>query len=212
MFFYLIRHGETEYNNGGRVQGHRDIPLSALGLRQAEALAERLSRERCDALYSSDLLRASQTADAVARRCGIEKRPNSLLRERCFGVLEGLRREQIHEQYPEVVGKLLADPDGAPPEGESKSDVHRRCREFVDSARAKHGVDDKILVVAHGGSVMAILAILCDWPGLAGMVRLGNTSLSIVEVGEKTTIQVINDTCHLNSIGVTTADADTSTH
>ncbi len=210
MLFYLIRHGETDYNSGGRVQGHTDIPLSPLGLRQADALAERLAGEKFDALYSSDLLRASQTADAICSRCGIDNQPDSLLRERCFGVLEGLTREQIHEAYPKVVGMLRADPDCAPPEGESKSDVYRRCREFVDGVRAEHGPDEKIAVVGHGGSITAILSILCDLPPLGGMVRFGNTSLSIVEVTDRPAIEVLNDTCHLNTIGVTSTDEDNS--
>lgn len=210
MYFYLIRHGETEYNNNGRVQGHTDVPLSELGLRQAEALAERLAGEQFDALYCSDLLRASQTADAICSRCGTEKTLEPLLRERCFGVLEGLTREQIHAKYPEVVASLRADPDSAPPEGESRSDICRRCREFVESVTARHGGDERVAIVGHGGSITAILSILCGIPELIGMVRLGNTSLSIIELTDKPAIETINDTCHLSRVGATSADEDNS--
>ena len=91
----LIRHGETAWNAELRIQGHRDLPLNGSGLAQAEALAGRLAGQRFDALYSSDLLRARQTAQPLADVLGLPVRLEPELRERHFGCCEGKTREEI---------------------------------------------------------------------------------------------------------------------
>src|SRR5215217_8566820 len=94
----LLRHGETEWNALGLLQGHRDSPLSAEGLRQADALAARLATVSFSALYSSDLGRALQTAGRIAARTGHQVHADARLRERGLGVLEGLTREEANQR------------------------------------------------------------------------------------------------------------------
>src|SRR5918912_404825 len=91
----LIRHGETTWNRQGRIQGHRDSPLTERGLAQARAAAARLARERIDALYSSDLVRAQETAHHVAAATALRVRLDEALRERAFGMLEGKTWDEI---------------------------------------------------------------------------------------------------------------------
>jgi len=100
----LIRHGETEWNREGRMQGHIDIPLSQEGVTQALRLAERFAGEAFDALVSSDLRRAFQTAERIAAGSGRPVLVDARLRERNLGVLQGLTREESARAYPEVTG------------------------------------------------------------------------------------------------------------
>src|SRR5690349_5142837 len=97
----VVRHGETTWNREGRIQGHRDSPLTGRGLAQARATAARLAGERAGALYSSDLGRAQQTAREVAAATALPVRLDDGLRERAFGILEGLTWEEIDRDHPE---------------------------------------------------------------------------------------------------------------
>src|SRR5262245_53202123 len=95
--FYIIRHGETDWNLSGRWQGHADVPLNALGRAQAQRLAERLRREdtRLDSIYSSDLLRAWETALIIGDALGVAPRPLPALREIDVGAWSGLTRAEV---------------------------------------------------------------------------------------------------------------------
>jgi len=99
----LIRHGETDWNRELRFQGQLDVPLNATGLEQARRVAERLAGEPLDALFSSDLQRALQTARALAQRAGHdEPLLEAGLREQHFGMVEGLRVPEIQQRYPQA--------------------------------------------------------------------------------------------------------------
>src|SRR5688500_1894842 len=116
----LLRHGETEWNSLGRLQGHQDSALNPEGLRQAEALAERLAPLSFQALYSSDLGRAVETARRIAARTGHALRQDTRLRERGVGILEGLTRQEAHQRHPAVFAEYKASrPDFVVPGGES---------------------------------------------------------------------------------------------
>jgi probable phosphoglycerate mutase len=147
----LIRHGETLWNRATRIQGHTDIPLSPLGLSQAQRLAEALADETFTAIYSSDLSRARQTADAIARSQRLTVSLDAGLRERAFGRFEGLSWDEIHQGYPEDAARWRRrEPDFAVGGGESLNDFSARC---VAAARcicdAHRG--ESIALVAHGG-------------------------------------------------------------
>jgi 2,3-bisphosphoglycerate-dependent phosphoglycerate mutase len=147
----LVRHGETLWNRATRIQGHTDIPLSPLGLAQAERLAQALAEESLAAVYSSDLSRAWQTAHAIARAQGLEVRPDEALRERAFGRFEGLSWDEIHQGYPEEATRWRRrDPDFAVGGGESLLAFSARCvqaaRRICDAHRG-----ESIALVAHGG-------------------------------------------------------------
>ncbi|MDG0835938.1 histidine phosphatase family protein [Pelomonas saccharophila] len=147
----LIRHGETAWNRATRIQGHTDIPLSPLGLAQAERLAQALADEPLAALYASDLSRARQTAEALARRRGLDIQFDTDLRERAFGCFEGLDWQQISEQYPEDAERWRRrEPDFAVGGGESLSGFSARCLAAVRRAAAAHPGQD-VAIVAHGG-------------------------------------------------------------
>jgi probable phosphoglycerate mutase len=147
----LIRHGQTQLNRGPFFQGQIDVPLNDLGLAQAERLAERLRRERVDALLCSDLLRTRQTAAPSSRRLALPATARAALREQHFGLFEGLSFDEVDERYPAAWRAWQRhEPDYAVPGGESVSHFHRRVTDALrDIARAHAG--RRIAVVTHGG-------------------------------------------------------------
>ena len=146
----LVRHGETEWNRERRMQGHSDTPLSDTGLAQAEALGRRLADSRFAALYSSDLSRAWHTAVVIAGRTGREVIADPRLRERRFGIFEGLTHEEMSTRYPEEFARFRSrDPDYAMPGGESARAFRARCLECLcEIAQRHHG--GEAVVVTHG--------------------------------------------------------------
>ena len=133
----LARHGETEWNRDGRYQGHADPPLNDLGRTQAGALAESLGDEALDALYSSDLRRAHETAEIVGSRLGLPVERDAGLREIAVGSWQGLTRAEI---------------DGREWDGESYERHRRRVLEALRQIAGRHP-EGRVLVVAHGGTV-----------------------------------------------------------
>jgi probable phosphoglycerate mutase len=151
----LIRHGETAWNAEKRLQGHLDIGLNDAGLRQAQALGLALRDEPLDAIYSSDLQRALQTAQAIAAPRGMDVGIDAGLRERCFGAFEGLLYADLAKRHPEAFRAWKArELDARYPEG-----VHRAetLREFSQRSLAAigriagAGGQRKIALVTHGG-------------------------------------------------------------
>ena len=113
----LVRHGETEWNLGQRIQGHRDMPLNATGLNQAQALAVGLTEQRFSAIYCSDLQRARQTAEPLAKALGMTVNIEPELRERNFGCCEGQTFEEIMAGDAEVMVKLPLGHEALPRPG-----------------------------------------------------------------------------------------------
>lgn len=155
----LIRHGETAWNAIRKLQGHLDIPLNAEGTRQAKALASALQNEKLDAIISSDLQRAVQTAGEIARLQGLSTRTDASLRERYFGGFEGMLYSEIPLRFPHEYALWQArDPDimlpsGEAPEakpGESIRQFHTRILAAI-LYYAKQYQGKKIALVAHGG-------------------------------------------------------------
>lgn len=147
----LIRHGETAWNRATRIQGHTDIPLSPLGLAQAERLAQSLADEPLAAIYASDLSRARQTAEALARVQRLPVQLDAGLRERAFGRFEGLSWEEIAQAHPEDAARWRRrDPDFPVGGGESLVAFSARCLDAARRAAAAHP-GACIALVAHGG-------------------------------------------------------------
>ncbi len=151
----LIRHGETAWNARKRLQGHLDIPLNAEGEMQAAALGLALMDEPLDAIISSDLQRARQTAKAIAAPRGMEVRIDAGLRERCYGAFEGMLYAEIGQRYPEAYAAWQSrDIDARFPKGVHAAET---MREFFQRAVgtitriASEGTYRKIALVAHGG-------------------------------------------------------------
>jgi broad specificity phosphatase PhoE len=140
----LVRHGETDWNAEGRLQGHTDRPLNAFGRRQAAELAERLRGERLDAIYASDLVRAQETAEIVGARLGLPVATDPDLREKNWGSWEGLTGdERAAVEF----------------EGESTEEHRERVMRAVRRIAARHP-DGRVLVVTHGGSLRRVQAAL----------------------------------------------------
>ncbi|GIM11234.1 hypothetical protein Vretimale_14747 [Volvox reticuliferus] len=156
--FILVRHGQTDWNAEMRLQGHQDPGLSALGVQQAEELALALREEPFDALYSSDLRRALQTAKAIAaaRPGGIQIKTSARLREQRLGVLEGLTLREAAVQHPEALRLLRADHDDtAVPGGETTGEMRQRVVDEIDRIASTHP-GQTVLLVAHGGVLHAV--------------------------------------------------------
>lgn len=147
----LIRHGETAWNAEHRIQGHLDIPLSATGIRQAASLGERLAAEAITAIYSSELARAWLTAVPFAARLGLGINPDSRLRERSFGVFEGLTADEIAARHPEGFRLWrMRDPEWAMDEGESGQQLIDRVLAALDDIASRHR-GETVAIVTHGG-------------------------------------------------------------
>ncbi len=152
----LVRHGETEWNRESRIQGQTDSVLTAEGRAQAEAIGARLSGERIDAIVSSDLGRAMDTAAQIAIRCGRTVARDSRLGERCFGLGEGLTYDEAGARFPDAFSRLReSDPDFAIPGGESRRAFHERISRALDELAVEHA-GKRVVVVTHGGVLATI--------------------------------------------------------
>ena len=146
-----IRHGETAWNAESRLQGQLDIPLNALGRAQAATLAGALRDEGLVAVYASDLGRAWQTAQALAIPLGLPLVADAGLRERGFGLLEGLTYPEIDRLWPELARRWRRrEPCFAPAGGESLVDFSARCVDAMARLAAPHR-GQAIALVCHGG-------------------------------------------------------------
>jgi alpha-ribazole phosphatase len=199
----LVRHGETELNSAERYWGHSDVKLSALGLRQAEKLRDRLAVERIDAVYSSDLQRALVTAKTIASRHQLDVITCAELREINFGKLEGLNFEEISRLFPEFAAKwkVQRSTNIEFPGGESLDQLHRRVSNFVGRLK-KHKAEETTLIVAHAG---VLRSLICQLMGLELQhiyrIRLDLASLSILETYSTGAIlTLLNDISHLGSV------------
>ena len=179
---HFIRHGETEWNAGRRVQGHSDVPLSPRGEEQARELAERLADWPIEAIYSSDLSRALDTARPLADRLGLELRVDPILRERNFGAFEGLQDSEVAARLddPEAFWR---DADTRPDEGESRREVWHRVSTFLDRL-LENPPANEIVIVSHGGPIRLAAAYLAR-EDIESMTwrEVANVSVTTVEVG-----------------------------
>lgn len=195
----LIRHGVTEWNATGRYQGQTDIPLNAEGRRQAAAVAQRLAQIPVDAVYTSDLCRAAETARAIAAPHGLEARQDPRLREMNFGVWQGLSYQQIAEQAPEALAAWNADRVHlAPPGGESLAKLAARTLDSLAEIQAAYP-EGTVIVVSHGGTVRVILCGLLGHPlATYWQFEVYNTAVSEIELRDRGPVVVRwNDAHHL---------------
>jgi len=151
----LIRHGETAWNARKRLQGHLDIPLNEEGERQAAALGRALREEPLDAIFSSDLQRARQTAQAIAAPRGLEVQLDRGLRERCYGAFEGMLYGEISQRFPEAYAAWQArDIDARFPQGVHVAETLREFAQRVVSTITRIVSENayrRVAMVAHGG-------------------------------------------------------------
>jgi len=202
----IIRHGETEWNQAMRFQGHGDSPLTALGRRQARAIAQRLKPMAIDTLISSDLGRARETAAIITQTTGHAVQLDPRLRERHYGVLEGLNLNEILARHPEVYRQLITeDPDFEIPEGQTHRE-HYQENVGVLEEWSRQPPGTTAALVAHGGvldNVFRYVAHLdLDRPRC---VLPANASLSIIQYGPfygstRWVIKTWGDAAHLEGL------------
>lgn len=182
----LIRHGQSTANASGVWQGQMEFPLSEKGRQQARLAGEALSGERIDAIYSSPLSRAFETAEIIARQTRFpgEVSPVPELMERAGGLLEGTTSEQRLARNPELMEKFLSIPEeerwtlvGA----ETDEEVLERFETAVARILGRHGAGERVLVVSHGGCMRAFLRQVFGPRALPGRQRLPNTSITRIE-------------------------------
>lgn len=162
--FWLVRHGQTDWNIQRRFQGHTDIPLNALGLKQARNLAARVNGNSIAAIYSSDLIRARVTAEMVARERSLLVIPDRRLREIYMGDWEGHTVDEVMAEHPEFPGSIpYQDDEEFAPGGESLDDVACRVRDFADEIAACYP-GRIVMVVMHGLSLAVLRCLAVGLP------------------------------------------------
>jgi broad specificity phosphatase PhoE len=202
----IIRHGQSQGNAEGRFGGHTDTPLSPRGRRQAETTAKALALEKFDAIYSSDLPRAIETATPLARLTGVPLETTEALRERSVGVMESLTFEEAAELHPEQYQALLRhDFEHVLLGGESYRQTLDRASRKLDEAieRDKGG---RLVLFAHTGTICILILHLLgalDAPELKPVwIATANCGIARFEVRDDGFVRVlaINDTRHLVGI------------
>ena len=195
----LVRHGETAWNAEHRVQGQLDVPLNAAGLAQARAVAKVLGEESFDAVYSSDLQRARQTAGPVAQALGLEIVARQELRERHYGIFERLTYAEVKARFPEDYARFEArDPEFGFRTGERLQDFFARSVSAI-SRIANENESRSVLVFTHGG-VLDMLYRHVTGLGISAPRDFGipNAGLNRLELrAEGWVIRAWADTAHL---------------
>jgi broad specificity phosphatase PhoE len=196
----LVRHAQTKLHKADRFWGKTDIELSETGTRQAEQLRDRLARTKIDAVYSSTLLRARETADIIASRHKIKTIALKELCECSFGYAEGLTFQEIAEKFPGLAAELARGEAVSFPGGESLEALDRRVGVFMEKVDLLK-TESKIAIIAHGGPLRLLVCRLLGldirhWLQL----RMDHASLSIVETYPQGNIlTLLNDVSHLKS-------------
>jgi probable phosphoglycerate mutase len=201
MLAFCVRHGQTQYNADGRIQGQSNAPFSDLGRAQSAAVAEDMARLPIDAIYASQLSRAMETARAVSAALGLPIRTDPRLMELNAGIFQDRLRSDLARECPEILATWLrGDPDFAIPDGESRRDLLRRGEAaFRDIAQAGHA---RVVIVSHGGLLTSVFnALLALDPPLRPF-GLENGSITQVQfVDGRAELIALNQIEHLRDVG-----------
>lgn len=200
MELIIVRHGETDWNRLEKCQGISDIPLNENGKEQARRLADSLRAEQLSAIFSSDLVRARETAQTIADIHSLPVTFDPNLREMDQGEFEGLEFSLIRERYSAVLRQWTTDPENLRiPGGETLLEVQNRAWKAFNDIYSKH-TGERVLVVSHN---LTIISLLCKFSGKSlssfREFNVKETSRSIVvcrETGYK--IRLLNDIGHLD--------------
>ncbi len=203
MELWAVRHGETDFNAEGRIQGQLPVPLSALGRVQAEHLAERLRGVRFDAFYASDLARTRETAETVERALKMAILYLPALREIHYGIWQGLTADEVAKLHPEEAARRKAEPlRYLPPGGESWVMVGERVVAEVERLAARHA-GERVLMVSHGGPIISLVNRAWGRPlAERGGFSPRNTSVTILEIeGPLWRVRELGSAEHLEALG-----------
>jgi alpha-ribazole phosphatase len=203
MKLLFIRHGQTDWNIARRFQGQSNVPLNEFGRKQASALADRLSAQHVDAVYSSDLERAIETAKIICKSVWhSDLCPDPRLREINFGDWEGLSYSEIKEKYPDALAERENDIyKNGPPNGETLEQLSVRVQSMLDELYARHH-EQTVLIVAHGGVLQILLCCALRLnPTMYWQFHLSTASLSEIALfPDGAILNLLNDTSHLEKI------------
>ena len=192
MLFYLVRHGQTDWNRAGKIQGTTDIPLNETGRQQAEQLATVLkersgypAKTRIDAVYASPLARAFQTAEILAKEEKLPLRRLTGLRERDFGYWEGKSWQLVEAEYPDEFHLWREQPMvGIPSGGESRKSCEARSERAIRQILEETAGD--AVIVAHGGILVFLMNYLLRFHREPQEIIVANASLSVVSYDRST--------------------------
>lgn len=208
MRLLLIRHGESVGNAERRLQGHLDSPLNDRGRQEATRLAERLSRLQIDTLYSSPLIRASETAALIAAQRGLTVTHQDRLMERDVGEAAGLTRKEILERFPDFArARTEGRQDVDVPGWEQDGTFNERVGRILDDITNNHD-RQTVAAVTHGGVIGAICRRVLNLPVVRpGPFSIDNASITTVEtlggdanMRPRLRLVTLNDTCHLDGM------------
>jgi broad specificity phosphatase PhoE len=203
MLLYLIRHGESVYNAEGRIQGHSSVPLSELGWRQGEAVAEVLAKEPIDALYSSPLPRAHQTAEILAARLKLPIHSDDRLKEVNVGIFQGQLRCELEKTYPAELARWVSEElDYTLPGGESRRQLIERGRAaLLEIVQHDH---QHVAVVSHGRLLMVTLKSLLGMPFTQPPFSLQNGSITTIKYNAVGRFELVSldQVRHLRGVGL----------
>jgi 2,3-bisphosphoglycerate-dependent phosphoglycerate mutase len=164
---WFIRHGESTWNASGFVQGQASGPvLTRKGRTEAAAVAQRFANSTIAAIYTSDLMRARQTADIVGQVLGLTPQSDPALRERSFGQAQGRPHGELPAAASGIEIDRVVDADARPAEGESVTELYERVATFINELEACEPQDD-VLVVTHGGVIRVAQAYCNGLPAAA---------------------------------------------
>lgn len=200
MRLYLVRHGETESNRLGLALGRDDVPLNERGRWQAKRLGRALASEPLAAVYASPLVRALDTARAVAEPHGLTVEIDERLVEMEIGEVDGLSFDEVRKRYPDLLAAWAGEqgPTRAMPGGERLLDVQERAWQAVSELAARNA-DESIAVVTHNFVILSVLARALGIE-LSQFRRLRHAvaAVSVLDFSPKRVMTVrLNDTCHL---------------
>ena len=196
----LLRHGQTPMSVQKRYAGRTDAPLTEVGVQQAAAAAKRLASAGLGVIVTSPLLRTVQTAQAVAAVTGAAVVTDDGFRETDFGAWEGLTFAEVRERWPAEISAWLADPDVAPPGGESFTDVSARVTEALDRVLAARA-GQTVLIVSHVTPIkMLVTAALLAPPAALYRMHLDVAALCEIDwyADGPAVLRSFNDTSHLS--------------
>jgi broad specificity phosphatase PhoE len=203
MLLYLVRHGESTFNAEGRIQGQSDPLLSELGRRQSRAVAVALATQAIDAVYSSPLCRALDTARDIAGPHRLAVQTDPRLMELNAGQFEGRLRSDLAAAYPAELARWLGGDEAfAIPGGESRRQLTQRgCEAIRSIAAAGHR---QTVVVTHGGLLSVTLRVLLDMREPLPPFALQNGSITRISVDgqDRFSLVSLNQIEHLEGIGV----------
>ncbi|MBO5093361.1 MAG: histidine phosphatase family protein [Lachnospiraceae bacterium] len=198
MIIYLVRHGETNWNKEGRVQGSEDIPLNEYGIELAEITSEQMKEIPVDVIFSSPLIRAQKTAEIMRRDRKIEIITDARLREMGFGVCEGtLMKEAIADENNPLHNFISAPGLYEAKDGENFSDVIARARSFMEEVLLPaQGKYETVMLTAHGAFIRCFLRCIEErplsefWNGVpqrncaVTIIELKNDKFTVLEEGK----------------------------